>query len=240
MTDSAGSSGPPEGRGADGSAGGGSSGELQLDFEHTVRDGDGVESIAFAHGFFPDTIWEWAENEALRTLRGDMNILAAGDIVRVPKRREKLEDVATEQKHRFRRRGVPEILSVILLDHKGNPFANKPYRIVIDGKSRDGTTDAAGTVTESIPPGARMAKIIVDELGRSYEFALGGIDPITLARGVSQRLHALGYAIEDGETDLRSSSAAAAISSFQQDELLDPTGTMNDATRDALKARFGS
>ncbi len=202
--------------------------------------GDGVESIAVANGFFPDTIWNWSENKALKDLRGDMNILAPGDIVRVPKRRTKQEPAAAEQKHRFRRLGVPEILSVILADHRGVPFASKGYRIVIDGHVRQGTTDEAGTVTEPIPPGSRKARIIMDDGGRTYEFRLGGIDPITLPRGVSQRLHALGYDIDEDEENLRSEEASSALAKFQEDEGLEVSGAMSDATRDALKARFGS
>lgn len=74
---------------------------------HTVRQGECISSIAYEYGFFPNTIWNHPDNEQLKQLRKDMNLLEVGDIVKIPEKEEKEESAASEQKHRFRKKGVP-------------------------------------------------------------------------------------------------------------------------------------
>ena len=80
---------------------------------YTVREGDCMDSIACSHGFFPDTIWAHPDNSELKRLRKDANILQPGDVVVIPDLEEGEETGATEEKHRFRRKGVPAKLRLV-------------------------------------------------------------------------------------------------------------------------------
>lgn len=83
---------------------------------YVVKQGECIDSIAFENGFFWETIWNHAENSALKQKRKDPNILLAGDEVFIPDKEEKKESCATEQRHRFRRKGVPAMIRIRLLE----------------------------------------------------------------------------------------------------------------------------
>ena len=83
--------------------------------EYKVKSGDCISSIAFEHGFFPDTLWNHSENASLKQNRKKMNHLEKDDIVKIPEKEEKEEKAASEQKHRFRKKGVPAKLKLKIL-----------------------------------------------------------------------------------------------------------------------------
>ena len=66
---------------------------------YQVKPGDCVSSIAFEHGFFPDTIWNHPSNKQLKEKRKDPNTLCAGDSVYIPDLREKVVNKPTNQMH---------------------------------------------------------------------------------------------------------------------------------------------
>ena len=74
---------------------------------HVIAEGECLSSVAFENGYFPGTIWERPENDALRELRGDPNVLSPGDKLFVPDKEPKTTTCATGKVHRFTRRGVP-------------------------------------------------------------------------------------------------------------------------------------
>lgn len=82
---------------------------------YQVKSGDCLSSIAFDHGFFPDTLWNHSENASLKQNRKKMNHLEKGDLVKIPEKEEKEESAASEQKHRFRKKGVPAKLKLKIL-----------------------------------------------------------------------------------------------------------------------------
>jgi N-acetylmuramoyl-L-alanine amidase len=83
--------------------------------EYTVKAGDCMASIAEEHGFFWETLWHLPENSELKSSHEDQTILLPGEIVRIPDLREKQESGATEQKHRFKRKGTPAILRLQIM-----------------------------------------------------------------------------------------------------------------------------
>jgi N-acetylmuramoyl-L-alanine amidase len=204
---------------------------------HRVRLGECISSIAFEHGHFPDTVWKAAENNALRESRKNQNTLCEGDLVVVPDKRPQTMDIATEQRHTFRRRGVPEKLRMQFF-RGSSPRANEPYMLEVDGtvlSSGQLKTDANGVVEHHIPPGASLAKIRFDKGAEVYEFRLGELSPIDTIQGVQGRLKGLGLFAgeEDGEMsdDLRE-----AIGRFQAEQGLDVTGDTDENTKNKLKA----
>ncbi len=81
---------------------------------HKVLSGDCIHSIADAHGHFWETVWSHPDNSDLRRKRETPAVLQPGDEVVVPDIRVESESAATDKKHRFRRRGVPVILRIVV------------------------------------------------------------------------------------------------------------------------------
>jgi N-acetylmuramoyl-L-alanine amidase len=75
--------------------------------EHTVKQGDCISSIAERHGLFWDKVWNHPKNANLQEKRKDPNVLSPGDVVFVPDKEEREASGATEQRHRFKKKGVP-------------------------------------------------------------------------------------------------------------------------------------
>ncbi len=126
--------------------------------QHTVVQGESVESIASAAGHAWETVWEAPENAELRELRSSPHVLMPGDVVFVPPLELKTEDVATGQRHTIRRKGVPSKLIVrFLVD--GEPRANADYTFVTLGIERTGTTDGDGVLEESVDPQRAWAEV---------------------------------------------------------------------------------
>lgn len=201
---------------------------------HIVRDGDCVASVAFEHGFFPDTLWHHPDNAELRSERGDPNVLLSGDALHVPDLRPKHVPCATGQRHKFRRRGVPETLKLQLLKH-GKPRAHIPFSLDIDGAVVTGRTGADGTIAVPIPPNAKAGLLTLPETGEELRLRLGSLDPIEEITGAQARLANLGFyrGKVDGEESPR---LTAAVESFQTSHGLPPTGKLDPTTRQKLKA----
>jgi Putative peptidoglycan binding domain len=207
---------------------------------HVVKQGECISSIAENAGHCWETLWDDPANAELRQARRDPNVLLPGDRVHVPPLREKWEPRPTEMRHRFRRRGWPEIFRVRVL-RDDEPRGNQPYRLTVDGRETTGTTDANGNVAAPIAPDARRAVLLVGtepDVDR-YEFTLGAIDPIEALSGVQGRLKNLGFDCGpiDGVWGPRSE---AALRQYQMKRGLETTGQPDAATRQKLKEDYGS
>ena len=75
--------------------------------KYIVKQSDCISSIAFKYGFFPDTIWNDSKNSKLKQDRKDPNVLLPGDEVYIRDKEEKEESCASEERHSFRKKGVP-------------------------------------------------------------------------------------------------------------------------------------
>lgn len=203
-----------------------------MPIDHVVRHGECLLSISDRYGFFPETLWNHAENRELKQEREDPNVLRTGDVVHVPDLTRKDEDKADKKRHRFRRKGVPGKLKIRLLDD-GEPRAHVPYRLVIDGHLTESQTDGDGYVEHDLPAGASHGELIVDRDDGGtdrYQFNFGSVDPIDTDAGQLHRLRDLGY---------DTTEPAVAIEKFQRDQQIEPTGSMDDQTRSKLQEVFG-
>lgn len=207
---------------------------------HTVSPGDSTTKLAFERGLFPDSVWNHADNSDLRSKRKDINVLMPGDEIFLPDKVAKEESCATEQRHTFKRKGVPEKLNVQFLDLYGKPLANKPYKLDLDGKRTTGNLDGDGRLDIYIPPNAEEARIEVGPNGSlaSMTLNLGHLDPVSEPSGVQARLKNLGY--YSGPIDGQpSESLDAAVLAFRSSNGLEAKGEIDDALRDKLKEIHG-
>lgn len=200
--------------------------------EHTVGQGDCIFSIAQKHGLFWQTIWNHPNNAELKGKRKDPNVLYPGDVVFIPDKERKQESGATEQRHRFRLKGVPAKLRLRIMDDD-EPRANESYVLVIDGDLFSGTTDADGRLEHPMPPDAKRAKLILGETQDELYLNLGHIDPIDEIAGVQIRLNNLGF--DCGKLDgILGPETETALRKFQKKYDLTESGKADQATRQKL------
>lgn len=197
--------------------------------QHSVRPGDCIGSIAFEHGFHPDTIWQHESNAELRTLRDDGYVLLPGDVVVVPDRVTKKVACATGRRHLFRRRGVPEVLKLTLL-RGGVARADADYELEVDGTViATGRTDANGSLQQYIPPNAMKGRVILSDA--EVPLDLGALDPVSTENGARARLLNLQY-LRSG--DATAADYAAALELFQLENQLTRTGVLDEPTQARL------
>ncbi|MBS1812078.1 MAG: peptidoglycan-binding protein [Acidobacteria bacterium] len=84
--------------------------------EYVIQPGDCVSSIAFDRGFFWETLWNHPKNAELKQKRTDPNILKEGDVLFIPDKELKEESCATDQKHKFKIKGVPAKLKLKVME----------------------------------------------------------------------------------------------------------------------------
>jgi hypothetical protein len=205
--------------------------------EYIVKQGDCISSIAQKHGLFWDKIWNHPKNAKLQETRKDPNVLSPGDVVFVPDKDEREESGATEQRHRFRKKGVPAKLRLQIMEDD-QPRSNVPYTLVIDGQILKGTTDGNGKIEHSIPPQAKKGVLILEN-DTPIPLQLGHIDPIDTISGVQQRLLNLGFDCGGVNGNL-TSETKKALKEFQEAYGLTASGELDPATKDKLLEKHGS
>lgn len=201
--------------------------------KHRILAGESVPSVAVLSGHFWETIWEDPNNEQLAKDRKDPTILRPGDALYVPPLRDKEVPAATGRRHRYRRKGVPSHLRVQIFD-ENKPRANLPFRLeLVDGHEIKGTTDDDGIVNVRIDAASRSALLWLADDEEPYELRIGYLRPITDVEGVQQRLNNLGFPC--GQVDgVAGPRTRRAVELFQVRWKLQPTGEIDDATRDKL------
>jgi hypothetical protein len=211
------------------------------DGNYRVQQGDCMQSIAARRGFLWETLWNLPENKQLKETRKDPNCLLPGDRVHIPEPRPHQESGATEQKHRFRRKGLPAMLR-LQFENEGEALAGQPFTFTTDlTEPYEGTTDGDGVAEIPIPTGAHHGTIRIGEGEdqKVYEVDLGQLDPHDSISGVQARLNNLGYGA--GEVDGRlNARTERALRQFQRQQKLEITGRIDVKTCDKLRELNGS
>lgn len=209
---------------------------------HNVRQGDCISTIAYASGFFWETIWNHPENAQVKERRQNPNVLQQGDQVFIPDKRRKEEPCQTTRRHTFRIKGVPVKFNVRLLDSSGQPRSGLRYTLEIDGRSTTGLVPEDGLISKVIEPTAKVAKLKVqdpEEGEEVYEFRLGHLNPGADVAGLQARLKNLG--LYDGDPNGTMDEATQeALSKYQERASLPVTGQTDEATQSALVEEHGS
>jgi hypothetical protein len=203
-----------------------------------ANEGDSVESIAFAHGHFWQTVWDYPANAQLKAVRKEPNILEEDDLVMVPDLREKHVDEPVDHRYRFKRNGVPSMLRVRMMDWD-EPRVGLAYKVTVKDRVTTGTTDGGGWVRCYLLPDATGGVLKFPGTGESYEFSIGDVRPYTSIRGAQARLNNLGFypGPMDGE---ESPEFDASLRMFQRARGLAETGKLDTATMEKLKDEHGS
>ena len=202
---------------------------------YRVKAGDCLSSIAYEHGFLPDTIWNHANNAELKKKRKDGNVLLPGDQIYIPDIRQKEVPEPTNQVHKFRVKNVPAKLDLRILEN-GEPRRNQPYSLNLDGEILTGNTDGDGHIRTSIPPNASGGRLSVGsgEEKIEYKLRLGTLDPAEELIGVQKRLTNLGFDCGSVSGQMNEETKEA-IGAFQASEGLKVTGEPNSETEAKLK-----
>ena len=195
--------------------------------------GDSIESIAFAKGYFWETLWNHSDNAELKQVRRDHNILLPEDRVALPEKTQKQESGKTEMRHQFRRKGVPASFALQVYD-RDEPWADQPYKLTVDNLAFTGVTDPDGLLRHPVPPNARKGRLTIGPDEVVFDLDFGALDPIGGPRGIQQRLNNLGF--HCGPADGRIGAATrAALRAFQGRTGLPATGEPDDATMAKLE-----
>lgn len=209
---------------------------------YVVKQGDYLEKIAHALSFDPGTVWDDPKNADLKKNR-DPNLLHPGDILYVPDRKQQWLPLKMGTDNLYVAT-VPRTSVRLAFKYIDKPRANEPYVIYGMGEPEEGTTDGDGLVEIKAPVHIREIQVSFPDSRVTYPVQIGDMDPIEETTGVRKRLQHLGYGAgagtgEDLEDDLEAADKLAILA-FQQDQGIEPTGALDDATRAALaKAHDG-
>ena len=206
--------------------------------DYVVGKGECISSIAYEHGCFWETLWNYPDNNELKQTRKNPNVLLEGDRLTIPPIRVQEENGSTEQRHRFKAKGVPIDLRIRLL-FDGEPRKNKDYRLVIDNMLiLQGTTDSDGVLQESIPPNSEEGQLLLLPEQQEYLLQLRHLDPIEEITGIQARLNNLGF--DCGPVDGKAGpKTKAAVTAFQHENGLTVDGVAGPQTQAKLKAVYG-
>jgi hypothetical protein len=204
---------------------------------HVVNQGECMSSIAALHGFDWKTLWNHSENMDLKSERKNPNVLYPDDQVFIPDKTLKEDSAATEKKHKYKRKGVPAMLKIRLLNN-GQPRKNIAWKANLGGKWQEGTSDGDGQLQIKLDPRCD-AGILRLEDGTEYRLMLRELDPLDTTSGVQARLNNLGY--ESGPLDGKPGPLTTdAIKRFQADyPPLKVDGIVGDETKAKLKEIYG-
>lgn len=205
---------------------------------HRVQQGESLISLGNRFKIPPGKIWDHPDNGHLREHSRRSSILYPGDVVTIPDPERKTVAGDTEQRHRFRY-SSGTWLRLRLLD-EDEPYAGEPYLLVVGETEHTGNLDENGRLEVGIPASAERAMLYLGEdRQEEIEVLIHQMDPIDESSGVQKRLNNLGYdcGAEDGEIGL---GTREAIKCFQQDQQLEVTGEIDDATLARLEEIHGS
>ena len=211
---------------------------------YVVKQGDYLTKLAHRLGFSAKDVWRHPKNRDLAKLRGDGEILCAGDILFVPDEPKKRLPLTLEADNRYEAR-VPRLPVRLVLAIDGEPLAGEKYRVEGIGDESDKVTDAEGAVTFEVDVHVRAATIVLVDRNQRCRVMIGDLDPVSEPSGARMRLTSLGYhgAMVAGADEYEAhddGALRAALVAFQRDRGLEPSGELDEATQEELVALNGA
>lgn len=217
---------------------------------YVIRQGDDVPRLARRFGFDADAVWNHPNNADLRERRSSPRVLAPGDVLFIPSPEEEpAGTVSTSSTHRFR--GSPAMVPIRVAVHQfGEAICNERCEVLVTDPPLEATTGGDGVLSVEVPH--HCDEVVVHFPDRGFKLALrvGHLDPIDTDSGITARLENLGYLLPHdllatGHSDLntpeiRDRIRRRGVMAFQRSQNLEPSGELDDATRQALVREHGA
>jgi N-acetylmuramoyl-L-alanine amidase len=210
--------------------------------DHIVCPGDCLASIAHRFGFTdPQVIYNDPENQDLRALRPNPNLLFPGDVVVIPKPPVLKMSLPTGKRHVVVVPTARRTIHVRVLDAAGEPMASEAFTIEAGPRKYEGTSDGDGVVKQTISAAVTSATLTIGDV--TLALAVGHLNPLADTdddgvSGAQARLRNLGY--RPGAIDgVLGSKTRAALRLYQEDHGLEVTGELTDETLAALADDHG-
>src|SRR5262245_34173042 len=128
--------------------------------DHVVQEGETLRSIASLYGFVSwKTIFEHEANAALRAQRKYPGLLRPGDKLHIPAKQASVHQCRTGATYQFRLKPTTDVLTFIVKDDSGLPYATCKYALLIEGRTYEGTTDENGVLCQEVPVSAQKATL---------------------------------------------------------------------------------
>jgi N-acetylmuramoyl-L-alanine amidase len=198
---------------------------------HTVKQGEHLSRIARQYGFTDyRTIWDHAENAALKQKRQDAHVLFPRDRLFIPDKQTKEVSGNTEQRHRFQVQQPALKLRLVLEHIYDAPLADAPGELQVESRPQPVTTDSDGQIERAIPIPAEHAQLRLKEpqsppVDMAMSIKIGHLDPVEEVSGQKARLNNLGYFAGpiDGKADEENDALLrSAIEEFQCEHFPEP------------------
>lgn len=212
---------------------------------HKVKQGETLPRIARQYGFYDwTTIYQHEKNAGFREKRPNPHVIAPDDEIHIPDKAPKDVTGATGTTHQFKLKTRVILFRTALLDAAKQPYAGKKYQLTAGDKVFEGTTDSGGVIERNIPDDVEEVtlKVWVDgdppKKPRTLKLKVGHLDPVELMTGVQARLANLGFdCAPSGTID---DKTREALKAFQKANGLTEDGEASDETRSRLKELHGS
>ncbi|MCA9618715.1 MAG: peptidoglycan-binding protein [Myxococcales bacterium] len=207
---------------------------------HVVRQGEYLSQLAARLGVDADDIWQDPANAELRERRTSGDMLAPGDVIHLPDEPPSGSSVRARSSNRYQA-VIPTVPVEVRLEVGDEPLANA--RCTIEGLAQplEAETDGDGLLRFDAPTNVEELRACFTEPNLTFAIRVGHLDPIEEPSGVADRLVNLGYLDESARRSAASEGRLfTALRDFQRDHDLEPTGELDDATRDALRDAHGA
>jgi N-acetylmuramoyl-L-alanine amidase len=211
---------------------------------HTVKQGEHLSRIAQQYGFTDyRTIWDHAENAALKQKRQNPNVLFPGDRLYIPDPASKEVAGATTQRHRFQVERQQLKLRLVLEDLYEEPIAHATCELRVGNQVFPLTTDGQGRIEQPILVTAEHGSLVIKDPQTPLQdlvipLKIGHLNPVEEVSGQQIRLNNLGY--DSGPMDqLDEQLFRSAVEEFQCDHGLAVDGICGPRTQAKLKEVHG-
>lgn len=210
---------------------------------YTARLGDCIGSLARRHGFADyKTLYDDGANAELKGRRPNANELAEGDVVTVPDKAAKEQDVGTAATHQFKVKVLSTLLRVVVQDDAGAALGDKKYKLTVGAQVFEARTPGDGKIEHPIEADAMSATLELwlkegDGIeGFLFDLQLGSLEHESKDRACQARLMNLGFecgslggTLDDPTRD--------ALRGFQKGNAMTVSGTFDEPTRGKLREK---
>lgn len=209
---------------------------------HVIRQGEYLSLLATRHGFNADDVWSAPENAELRERRASPEVLAPGDILYLPDEPPPGARLHPRAQNSYSAR-VPRVPVCVQLHTSDGALADARCVVHACTPPLDVRTDSEGTLRFEAPMNAHEVRIDVPDEELTLRVLVGFLDPPNEDSGVLARLINLGFLSpveRHAPEEQRAARVRQAVAAFQQRRGMEPTGELDEPTRDALRDEHGA